>query len=383
MSTAEGDITALEQTDTEIKASVTKAQGDISSLQLTADSIATRVSTAEGNISTLTQTANSIATRVSTAEGDITALEQTDTEIKASVTKAQGDISSLQLTADSIATRVSTAEGNISTLTQTVNGITMEVSDASGNSATLMLKSGDTVLTSAKITMVGMVTFADLSTEGSTTISGSNITSGTINANNVTISGNLSSATISASKITAGESDADITFGGSFTAPSATITGTITATTLYADDSGSIAGWTINSSSLTKGTRGTDNFLGIYSSYSAGSTTVGGVTSDNWRIIGGTKFGVTRDGTLAASDAVISGTIHATDGSFSGDISGSTGKIGQWNIGTRHGYTGLYSDQATDGTTQNTIMLSAKYGIGIYSGGWSWVSWRKLQAATL
>ena len=338
---------------------------------------------------------------------------------------------------DDITTRVSNTEGDFALLQQTINGFTFTVSDNSGDSAKLTLKSGEAVLASATITMAGLVTFTDLSTAGSTTISGSNITtgtinandveiinlsadniqsgtlnatnvtidaatiksgtidaaripnlsadkitSGTINANNVTISGNLSAATISASKITAGESTADITFGGIFIAPTATITGTITANTLNANGGGSIAGWTISSNSLTKGTKGTDNFLGIYSSYSAGSTTIGGVTSENWRIIGGTSFGVTRDGKLAASDAVISGTIYATDGSFSGDISGSTGTIGQWSIGTRFGYTGLYSDQATDGIAQNTIMFSAKYGLGIYSGSsWSWVSWQKLQAA--
>lgn len=303
---------------------------------------------------------------------------------------------------DGIKTRVTNSEGDITSLTQTIDGFTFTVSDNSGDSAKLTLKSGEAVLASATITMAGLVTFTDLSTAGSTTISGSNITtgtidankvtvtnlsasnitSGTLNANNVTISGNLSAATISASKITAGESTADITFGGVFIAPTATITGTITANTLNANGGGSIAGWTISSNSLTKGTKGTDNFLGIYSSYSAGSTTIGGVTSENWRIIGGTNFGVTREGKLAASDAVISGTIYATDGSFSGDISGSTGTIGQWSIGTRFGYTGLYSDQATDGIAQNTIMFSAQYGLGIYSGSsWSWVSWQKLQAA--
>ena len=338
---------------------------------------------------------------------------------------------------DGIKTRVTNSEGDITSLTQTIDGFTFTVSDNSGDSAKLTLKSGEAVLASATITMAGLVTFTDLSTAGSTTISGSNITtgtinandvkiinlsadniksgtlnatnvtidaatiksgtidaaripnlsadkitSGTINANDVTISGNLSAATISASKITAGESTADITFGGVFIAPTATITGTITANTLNANGGGSIAGWTISSNSLTKGTKGTDNFLGIYSSYSAGSTTIGGVTSESWRIIGGTSFGVTRDGKLAASDAVISGTIYATDGSFSGDISGSTGTIGQWSIGKRFGYTGLYSDQATDGIVQNTIMFSAKYGLGIYgSSGWSWVSWHKLQAS--
>jgi hypothetical protein len=48
---------------------------------------------------------------------------------------------------------------------------------------------------------------------------------------------------------------------------------------------------------------------------------VGGGTSENWRIIAGNAFGVTRDGHVYASAATISGTITATGG-----------KIGGWTI---------------------------------------------------
>ncbi len=72
---------------------------------------------------------------------------------------------------------------------------------------------------------------------------------------------------------------------------------------------------------LTSGTKGTTNFLGLYSVYNDGSTTVGGGTSENWRIIAGNAFGVTRDGHVYASAATISGTVTATGG-----------KIGGWTI---------------------------------------------------
>lgn len=60
-----------------------------------------------------------------------------------------------------------------------IKGITLSVSN-SGASSTLTLKSGSTTLSSASITLTGVVTFADLSTSGKTTINGDNITTGTI-----------------------------------------------------------------------------------------------------------------------------------------------------------------------------------------------------------
>ncbi len=71
---------------------------------------------------------------------------------------------------------------------QTINAfeasITLSAS-TSGNSSTLTLKSGSTTLASADITFSGFVTFNDLSTSGSTTINGANITTGTISAERI------------------------------------------------------------------------------------------------------------------------------------------------------------------------------------------------------
>lgn len=69
---------------------------------------------------------------------------------------------------------------------------------------------------------------------------------------------------------------------------------------------------------LTSGTWGSGNFLGLYSVFSDGSKTIGNVSSDSWRIVAGSSFGVTRDGKLSASDADISGTITADDGEIGG-----------------------------------------------------------------
>lgn len=96
---------------------------------------------------------------------------------------------------DNITSRVSDAEGNLTTLKQTIDGFTFEVSDNSGDSARLTLKSGEAVLASGTIKMDGLVTFTDLSTDGATTISGSNIQTGTLDASKITVK-NLSADSI-------------------------------------------------------------------------------------------------------------------------------------------------------------------------------------------
>ena len=69
---------------------------------------------------------------------------------------------------------------------------------------------------------------------------------------------------------------------------------------------------------LTAGEWGSENFLGLYSVFNNGSKKIGNITSGNWRIVAGDKFGVTREGTLSAANADISGTITADDGQIGG-----------------------------------------------------------------
>lgn len=69
------------------------------------------------------------------------------------------------------------------------DGLELSVSNKS-STASISLKVGDDTH-SATINMTGLVKFKDLSTSGSTTISGSNITTGTIKSSKVTISGAL------------------------------------------------------------------------------------------------------------------------------------------------------------------------------------------------
>ena len=132
----------------------------ILALQVTAEGLGARLEDAEGNITSLTATANSLTTRI---------------------TNAEGDVSSLQQTATALQSRITTLDGSVSSLTQTVNSITLSVSNGESSSTIKLMRDG-VVVSRKSICFSGMVTFSDLSTAGQTTINGSNITTGTIDA---------------------------------------------------------------------------------------------------------------------------------------------------------------------------------------------------------
>lgn len=179
-------------------------------------------------------------------------------------------------------------------------------------------------------------------------INGSYIKSGliqasVIDADNLKIKAANITGTLTASQIDATNLKVD----------AANITGTIEANTINAVD-GYIGGWTITSQGLFRGTSGTSNFIGLYSQHPNTAATIGGLSSANWRIVAGTAFGVTRDGKLAASDAVISGKITAT-----------SGKIGPWSVDDVTLYSGttlLYSGKALTAYSNGTqVALTPEY----------------------
>ena len=144
-----------------------------------------RIADDEGNIHTLNVTAQNLLSQVSDLDGNLSALQQTAETLSSRIKTADGNISALTQTAGTLSTKVSNVEGSISTLTQTVNGFSLSVSNGT-SSSTIKLMSGSTVISSKTIQFTGGVVFkSDLSTKGSTTINGSNITTGTINACNV------------------------------------------------------------------------------------------------------------------------------------------------------------------------------------------------------
>lgn len=88
----------------------------------------------------------------------------------------------------------------------------------------------------------------------------------------------------------------------------------IDGSTLNITNGATIAGFSVGNGNLTSGTINTDSFIGLYSSYPS-TTKIGNIESNNWRIIAGKSFGVTKDGVLSASNVDITG-----------------GKIGGWDI---------------------------------------------------
>ena len=168
-----------------IWARIADDEGNIHTLNVTAQNLLSQINGINGNISTLQQTAETLSSRISTADGNISTLTQTANSLSSKISDAEGNISSLSQTVNGLSSKISTAEGNISTLTQTVNGFSLSVSNGT-SSSTINLMSGSTVISSKTIQFTGGVVFkSDLSTNGSTTINGSNITTGTINACNI------------------------------------------------------------------------------------------------------------------------------------------------------------------------------------------------------
>lgn len=139
-----------------------------------------------------------------------------------------------------------------------------------------------------------------------------------------------------------------------------------------------IAGWKANNHSLYSG----DNFATAACFLSTGSSvamSIGGSPSiSGWMIKAGSKFGVTTDGVLYASDGYFKGkveatsgsfkgTVEATDGSFTGEVNAESGSIGDWNIGNVEVlsaagivYSGpaLYSDPYYENKNQVAVALT-------------------------
>lgn len=118
-------------------------------------------------------------------------ITKTSEEIMLSVENEINDLSaSITVQLNSITSKVTGLEGDYSSLEQYVDSFTLTVSNGS-TSSTIQLKAGDVLISSQNIKFSGMVTFSDLSTSGSTTINGSNITTGTISANRLDLTGEI------------------------------------------------------------------------------------------------------------------------------------------------------------------------------------------------
>lgn len=80
--------------------------------------------------------------------------------------------------------KIGDVEGQVTKLALDMDGLTIEVSNGS-ESSVVSLKSGNIVLSSGTIQLSGLVSFSDLAGNGTTTINGANIKTGSIDNINI------------------------------------------------------------------------------------------------------------------------------------------------------------------------------------------------------
>lgn len=130
---------------------------------------------------------DSITSQITGLDGQMSSITQTVSSITSQITGINGEISSIEQTVSSITSRVSGLEGDYSSIEQYVDSLTLTVSNGS-TSSTIQLKAGSTTISSQNITMSGLVTFTGLS-NGTTTINGACIKTGTIDADRLNLTG--------------------------------------------------------------------------------------------------------------------------------------------------------------------------------------------------
>lgn len=182
--TVEGDMSELRQTVSGFDLRIANAEGAVSELSLTLGGFETRITNAEGAVADLSLTVGGFSTRIESVEGDLADMSLTVNGFNTRIENTEGSISTLSQSLTSITTRVENTEGSISTVSQTADKVNWLI--ASGTSASNFTMTDRAVsLVADKIDLSGYVTITSLKTAGSTTINGSNITTGTISADRI------------------------------------------------------------------------------------------------------------------------------------------------------------------------------------------------------
>ena len=136
-------------------------------------------------MSEVEQTVDSWGVKITENENDIASLKLTDEQFEVKMSQNINDIASLKLTNEQFEVKIGNKVDR-SNIISTINASTENIT-----------------ISSSKVNISGFVTFSDLSTYGTTTINGSNITTGTINGNKANITN------INASNITTGTLNAN------------------------------------------------------------------------------------------------------------------------------------------------------------------------------
>ena len=201
----------------------TKAETD-SIISQTSQSIDLSVNQKLSNYSTTAQMNSAIQLSATNITSSVSQTYSTKTELGNTTNQLN---SKIEQTATSITSSVSQTTNALSSrIKQTAKTIELTTSDNNTSAGiTIKLKNEDGTQIdskSANITLSGLVKFTDLSGSGTTTINGSNITTGTISADrlasNVITTSNLSAQAISAYQITSGTLSADRISGGTINA---------------------------------------------------------------------------------------------------------------------------------------------------------------------
>lgn len=156
------------------------------------------VRTVDETKSTITSVQGSI-TKIEDEQGNITSQMATITteqsEIKQTAQGLTSTVSSIQTSLQNLDGEVETLSSTVSTVQQTATGLTSTVTQQ-GETISQIRQDLD------KIDISGYVTFTDLKTSGSTTINGSNITTGYISANRIS-GGTIDADTINVENLNA------------------------------------------------------------------------------------------------------------------------------------------------------------------------------------
>ena len=208
----------IEKTAEEVRIGVeSEMEGLSAQIDVKLEGVTSRVTGLEGSYSAMEQTVGGITSTVEGLNGAVSRLEQTAEGLESGITGVSGQVSALKQTAESLESRVQGAEGSVSALEQRMDSIKLSVSGSLGGSASIVLSvDGETKSTGSL--SLGNVRSAFASDRTAVTITG-----GTVTFNSNTFVVNSSNFSVTAS-------------------------GSITAT------AGTIAGWSITSTALYKGT---------------------------------------------------------------------------------------------------------------------------------
>lgn len=169
-----------------------EVKGLNSSIELTASTLTAQINNVNAGLtSKIEQTASSLTTQINnTKTGLSSEIKQTADTLTSKITAVDGRVTTVKQSVDGLSTSVSGLNGKYSTLQQKVDSFTLSVNNGS-TSSTITLKAGSATISSQTITMNGLVTFTGLS-QGTTTIDGACIKTGTIKARYLDLEGAIS-----------------------------------------------------------------------------------------------------------------------------------------------------------------------------------------------